>query len=121
MAINVSDVFKIEYISLVGGCYWSVTWPDFGKIQKLPNQVKIVSSAAGSTWDRFGIALDDGNVHWIDPIVLLQGNIDIAEVVGLLNLSSPVVGVAFSTENSAEKFVEAMEQKIIMNILTRYD
>lgn len=119
MAINVSDVFKIADIPTINGCDWSVSWAGYGTVTKPSNQAKLLDIAMRSTMSNFGISLSDGRVCWISPAVYYGSNIDAETLADHLNIRTPINGVAFADRHSAEKFVEAAEQMIIMNLLTR--
>lgn len=119
MAINVSDVFKIRDIPLTNNCEWSVSWTGYGSVSKPENQAKIISMAMESTWNQFGVSLQDGRVHWISPQIFLDATMDVETLLEHLNLRAPINGVAFTTRASAEKFVERAEQMIIMNLLSK--
>lgn len=119
MAIQATDVFKITDIPRTNRCNWSVTWPKYGRVSLPHNQAKLVEVAFKATIDQFGIALENGNVHWLNPEVYYSGNLTVEELIGYLNFTSPIVGFAFSTRSNAEVFVDGAEKMILMNLLTR--
>lgn len=123
MAINVSDIFKIREIPCINRCEWSVTWDGYGQVTRARNQFLILDAAARATADQFGLSLNNGTVLWISPEIFFQGTLDAEAVVEQIGLDSPINGVAFVQRKSAEKFVESMEQVIIVNLLkqTEYD
>lgn len=119
MVINATDVFKITDIPRTNRCNWSVTWPKYGRVSWSHNQAKLLEIAFKATFDNFGIALENGNVHWLSSEVYYSGNLSVEELIGYLNFTSAIVGFAFTNRASAESFVDGAEKMILMNLLTR--
>ena len=119
MAINVTDVFKITDIPRTNRCDWSVTWPTYGRVSKPENQARLLKIAFETAPDHFGIALENGNVHWLNSSVYYSGNLTPEELIGYLNFTSSIVGFAFPERRDAEVFVDGAEKMILMNLLTR--
>lgn len=118
MATNVTDVFKISDMPPHNGCNWAVSWPEYGSVSRLHNQAKLIESAFNAG-HRFGIALENGNIHWLNSIVYHQSRLSIEDLVDHMALSSPILGFAFEQLSEAEKFVDLAEKQIIMNLLKR--
>ena len=119
MVINATDVFKIEDIPRINRCEWSVTWPKYGQVSTVENQAKLVKIAFESTFECFGIALANGNLHWLTSEVYYSGNLTVEELIPNLNFTSPIVGFAFVKRRDAEVFVDGAEKMILMNLLSR--
>lgn len=119
MVIQVTDVFKISDIPRTNRCDWSVTWPEYGRVSSPNNQAKLLKIAFESGADRIGVALENGNVHWLDSLVYYSGNLTINDLIDHMNLKSPIVGFAFPVRINAETFVDAAEKMILMNLLTK--
>ena len=119
MPIQATDVFKITNIPRTQRCEWSVTWPEYGRVNNLHNQAKLVGAAFESGAENFGISLANGNVHWLSSIVYYQSNMILEELLEHMNLMSPLTGFAFPERRYAESFVEAAEQLIIWGLLKK--
>lgn len=118
MAINTAEIFVITDMPPHHGCSWSVSWPEYGRVNRTHNQAKLIEAAFKSS-NRFGISLDNGNVHWLNSIVYYQSRLSIEELVNHMSLSSAIVGFAFESRDNAEQFVDLAEKQIIMNLLKR--
>lgn len=83
------------------------------------NQARLVETAFKATMDHFGIALENGDIHWLNSEVYYSGNLSVEELIGYLNFTSAIVGFAFTNRAGAESFVDGAEKMILMSLLTR--
>ena len=118
MAINIADIFVITDMPPHNGCSWSVSWPEYGRVSRLHNQAKLIEAAFNSSY-RFGIALDNGNVLWLDSVVYYSSRLSVEELIDHMSLGSAIVGFAFESRDNAEQFVDLAEKQIIMSLLSK--
>ena len=114
----ISDLFKIQDIPTMNGCEWSVSWPDWGRVRKPENQVKMLNIAFGLGSPVVGIAFEGPHQRVLFLQETAWKSTRTEDIVFYYEMD-PIVGLAFPDKISAEQFVDQAEQIIAWNLLNR--